>query len=124
MAMVVTLTLGETCQLSAHSSLKLLWIYPQQLDDAWHGFFGYQDPLTLGGIKRPPSIWLWQRTRIHYGFGDGSRWYSTNSSLVLKERDWNHVATTFDGSSYKLYVNGNEVHSYLGASNQTPFPCR
>ena len=35
-----------------------LWIYPQQLDDAWHGFFGYQDPLTLGGIKRPPSIWL------------------------------------------------------------------
>ena len=99
-----------------------LWIYPQQLDDAWHGFFGYQDPLTLGGSKRPPSIWLWQRTRIHYGFGDGSRWYSTNSSSVLKERDWNHVATTFDGSSYKLYVNGNEVHSYLGASNQTPIP--
>src|SRR5262249_46506463 len=52
------------------------------------------------------------RTALHYGFGDGKRWFATYTPTnVLTLGAWNHVAATYDGSFHRIYVNGELVHS-------------
>ena len=42
---------------------------------------------------------------------------------VLNEKGvWYHIATTFDGTNYRLYVNGEEVYNYLGCAGKEPYP--
>jgi hypothetical protein len=65
------------------------------------------------------SIWV-QEQKVLYGFGNGSNWYKAISDSVLTLNDWNHLAVTFDGTNYILYVNGEQVHNYTGAAGQIP----
>ncbi len=90
-------TLGDHFTLEA-------WIYPDAGDDALHGFLGSRQSST----KRPPSLWIVEKNKIHGGFGDGSNWNAfTTAEPVLATQTWNHVAMTFDGDWLRLYVNGN-----------------
>ncbi|KPA13039.1 hypothetical protein MHK_006758 [Candidatus Magnetomorum sp. HK-1] len=93
------------------------WIYPTYSDTSYHGFLGYQP----GAVnQRAPGLWC-KGKKIHYGFGNGSSWLCTLSGDVLTLNAWNHVAVTFDGTNYKLYINGQQVHNYTGASGKTPY---
>ncbi|MGL6282504.1 MAG: LamG domain-containing protein, partial [Microcoleaceae cyanobacterium] len=82
------------------------WIFASINDNRQRGILGYQtsanDPQTY------PSIWQ-QGNNIQVGFGDGQKFQSFTASNVLNQNTWNHVATTFDGQKYRLYVNGVEV---------------
>jgi hypothetical protein len=80
------------------------WIKPSIEDNAYHGFLGYHP--EEGNSQRPPSIWVYQKNGIHAGFGDGLNWDSFIIEEVLSPNTWNHIASTFDGKTYKLYVNG------------------
>jgi len=60
---------------------------------------------------------------IQYGFGSGDSYNVVIVEDVVSERGvWYHIATTFDGTNYKLYVNGELVHNYLGCDGKTPYP--
>ena len=86
-----------------------VWIFTNQK--------GYKDQLLIGDIfpdskNRPPTIWLSDYGKtIMYGFGTGSSYYSTTVDSVISTPGWYHVATTFDGTNYKLFLNGEEVWS-------------
>jgi glucose/arabinose dehydrogenase len=41
---------------------------------------------------------------------------------VLEVGQWNHVATTYDGTTYRLYVGGAEVATIGGFTGQAPLP--
>ena len=60
---------------------------------------------------------------IQYGFGSGDSYNVVTVEDVISEKGvWYHIATTFDGTNYKLYVNGELVHNYLGCAGKTPYP--
>jgi len=95
-----------------------VWISPSQK--------GKKDQLLIGDIfseskNRPPTIWLSDYGKtIMYGFGTGSSYYSTTVDSVISTPGWYHVATTFDGTNYKLFLNGEEVWSTTRNRNLIP----
>ena len=83
------------------------WILPQPKDERYHGVLG-SNPSKVE--NRPPGIWIKEFTVVHAGFGNGQHWMNVNSPKETLELDaWNHVASTYDGQIFRLYVNGNEV---------------
>jgi hypothetical protein len=85
-----------------------VWIKPEITDTAYHGVLGYG---LAGSASRSPSIYVYDKTKIHTGFGDGNDWDSLITGPVLTENAWNYVVTTFDGTTYKVYVDGRQVYS-------------
>ena len=43
---------------------------------------------------------------VHYSFTTNSGWKSFDAKTVVTDGDWHHVAGTYDGSDFKLYLNG------------------
>ena len=86
-----------------------LWIRPTVDDNDYHGILGYQG--SDGPNNRAPSLWVYDQTKIHAGFGDGTNWNSFITGDVLKLNEWNHVVSSFDGTNYKIYVDGREVYA-------------
>ncbi|BAY12056.1 LamG-like jellyroll fold domain-containing protein [Calothrix sp. NIES-2098] len=105
--------------LSAGIFTQSAWIYSNITDNAYHGILGYQP--VAGNNQRYPGIWVYNQTQIHAGFGDGSNWNAFTTGNVLKTNAWNHVATTFDGTTYKAYVNGQEVFSTNSFAGRKPY---
>ena len=94
-----------------------VWIKPTSTTTGYQGVLGFQN----GAVSnRYPGIWVYQQDRIHAGFGDGSNWNSFVTGSVLTTNTWNHVATTFDGTSYQAYVNGTLVFTTDDFSGQRP----
>jgi len=93
------------------------WIYPVYTGEGvkYHGFLGYE-PSSGGAGYRAPGLWVLENeatpllSGIHYGFGADGEWCSALVEAVITNNAWNHVATTFDGTNYRLYVNGKEVN--------------
>ncbi len=98
------------------------WIYPTS-------DVGTQALLTGNGSNgrdhaAPPSLWTYQGKAVRAGFGDGEKWYEFTTGHILTLNAWNHLAVTFNGDSYRVYVNGNERHRtsqvevYIGGAKQ------
>ncbi len=43
---------------------------------------------------------------IHYSFTTGGAWNSFDAQTVVTDGEWHHIAGTYDGSDFKLYING------------------
>ena len=97
--------LGEGVVVGANFTEEA-WIYSTITDDGYHGFLGQN------ASKRAPSLWICQRNRIHgdFGFDQGGR-LGILTSRVMFADTWNHIAATYDGVDYKVYVNGEECFS-------------
>ena len=80
------------------------WIYSTNTDNGYHGLLGQQ------ATKRAPSIWVYQQNRIHGDFNEAGR-LGLLTSRVMFADTWNHLAVTYDGEEYKVYVNGEECFS-------------
>jgi sugar lactone lactonase YvrE len=98
------------------------WIYSGSGNDGlFHGFLGYQ----VGGnsATRPPSMYIYNGTAIHGGFGDGTGfyYYITQPGQIL-QNTWNHIAQTFDGTTLRCYVNGVLASNatYISPAGKTP----
>jgi len=75
------------------------------------------------GPQEAPFIWKYDYNGIRYGFGSGdSRNYVDVDSVLNEKGVWYHIATTFDGTNYRLYINGEEVYNYLGCAGKEPYP--
>ncbi len=43
---------------------------------------------------------------VHYSFTTNAGWKSFDAKTVVTDGDWHHVAGTYDGSDFKLYLDG------------------
>ena len=92
------------------------WIYSTAQDTALHGFLGYQD----ASGNRAPSLSVFETNIIRFAYTDvaGTQLSASTARLSLILSNWNHVATTYDGTTLKIYVNGlvqlNEDVTFAG----------
>ncbi|OUL17518.1 LamG-like jellyroll fold domain-containing protein [Nostoc sp. 106C] len=115
----VSVPSNPSLNLNGGTFTQSLWIYSNITDNGYHGVLGYQPGGAVN--QRYPGIWVYNQTQIHAGFGDGSNWNAFSTGNVLKPNSWNHVATTFDGTTYKAYVNGQEVYSTNNFAGRKPY---
>jgi ABC-type amino acid transport substrate-binding protein len=106
----------EYIQVNPNDSLNLAntgeftlesWIFTNFTDNNTHGILGYNS----GNANSYPSISIINKTSVIIGFGDGSQWRSFTVEDAINPNSWNHLAVTFDGTDYKLYVNAVEIFS-------------
>ena len=57
---------------------------------------------------------------ISYGFGTGTKKIKFHASVKIPVKVWHHIATTFDGSNYILYMNGEVVDNNTVTAGDTP----
>ncbi len=95
------------------------WILPTINTDDKFNILGYQP--SANAAQRYPGIWVSKQTGIVAGFGDGTKWNEFTTENVLNRNQWNHVATSFDGNEYRLYVNGNLVYNTLEFAGKKPY---
>ncbi len=64
--------------------------------------------LFLGGITQL-QIWLERGGKIRFTTGDTSEWSPPAlSDVAINDGQWHYVATTYDGSELRVYVDGRE----------------
>jgi uncharacterized repeat protein (TIGR01451 family) len=105
--------------LSGGEFTEAAWIYPAATSFSYHGILGFHP--TGGSAERYPSLWVYDYDSIHAGFGDGTIWNSFIVDHVLTPKAWNHVAATFDGTDYAVYVNGDLEYSTDAFSDTKPY---
>ncbi|KAB2871702.1 MAG: DUF4981 domain-containing protein [Bacteroidales bacterium] len=110
--------LGENAPVVRDQFTIEAWILPQPSTDSWYGIIGDR---SRSGSSRSPRLYIYNYTSVEYGFSDGS-WYPTIAENVLLENRWNHIASTFDGTWYVLYVNGVEVDRTQHMQGKKPMP--
>lgn len=92
-----------------HSYIQQLWIYPTCEDASVYYLLG-----GAGSDEKnaPASVWVQNKTKLGFGFGDGKDFYSgTTFGEVLKLQVWNQVTVAFDGKKFRVFVNGGEVET-------------
>ena len=57
---------------------------------------------------------------ISYGFGTGTKKIKFHASVTIPVKVWHHIATTFDGTNYILYMNGEVVDNNTVTAGDTP----
>jgi signal transduction histidine kinase/DNA-binding response OmpR family regulator/ligand-binding sensor domain-containing protein/protocatechuate 3,4-dioxygenase beta subunit len=74
----------------------------------WEGIL---DGYAVGSdASRAPSLYVLHGTGLHGGFGDGNVWHDWNTPEgVLQTGAWQHIAATYDGTNYLVYVNAKQV---------------
>ena len=73
---------------------------------------GYTGAWGDHDLRRSPSLFVMPGAKLHGGFGTGREWRSWETpGSVLTPGKWEHVAATYDGSDYRVYVNGELVFS-------------
>ncbi|NOZ04951.1 MAG: hypothetical protein GXP41_01170, partial [Chloroflexi bacterium] len=77
-----------------------VWLNPQDSNE-WRGVLGSDFGDELGY----PSMALKGRD-LRFGFGNEAQWLEHTTTNAVTLNTWNHVVITFDGSTYRVFVNG------------------
>lgn len=96
------------------------WIYPEANDEEYHAILGGGSGSLNVGKNRAPSLYVFQKNRIHGGFGDGTAWHSVTTEPRLISDAWNHVAASFDGTWFRIFINGLPALETDQFSGKTP----
>ncbi|MCB0235136.1 MAG: hypothetical protein KDG58_13155, partial [Anaerolineae bacterium] len=68
------------------------------------------DPVTLAD-QIYPSLAITNTTQLQVIMGDGVNSYDYVTGNLLTPNAWNFVATSFDGTDYRFYINGVMMES-------------
>ena len=96
------------------------WIYSDQKGNSTQDIIGYAPTGPKANDISPSVRLIGYGTGIHYGFGDGSTFSSYMAKDVIATPGWHHIAVTFDGTNYILFLDGSQIHTYTGAAGKTP----
>ncbi|MFN8440562.1 MAG: LamG-like jellyroll fold domain-containing protein, partial [Caldilineaceae bacterium] len=91
--------------LASGNFTQLFWLYPIS-DTVTHVVVG-----GGSGAARYPTVEQIDGNRLRYSFGDGTQLLSGSTGALLTPNTWNFVAVTFDKTNYRIYLNGDLVHS-------------
>ena len=95
------------------------WIYPNGGENSsFNTIMGDQGSSS----RHAPTFYVYNETLIRARFSDGSATYPVTTGSVITPDSWNHVAATFDGTSFMVYVNGTAVLTDTTAAGKTPYP--
>jgi Domain of unknown function (DUF4347)/Concanavalin A-like lectin/glucanases superfamily/Putative Ig domain/Bacterial pre-peptidase C-terminal domain/6-bladed beta-propeller/RTX calcium-binding nonapeptide repeat (4 copies)/FG-GAP-like repeat/Calx-beta domain len=123
----IALNGSQTVSIPAKTNLNLAttgqftleaWIFPNFTDNNQRDIISYQGGTNTGY----PSISVVNQTSLRIGFGDGTNWNTITVEKVLNSQGWNHVASSFDGTDYKVYVNAVEIFSTSNFAGKKPAP--
>ncbi len=99
------------------------WIKPNSgsFNSAYHAVVGYQQ---VGGATsdRNPGMWINNGT-VHYDMYQPSTntRYTGNSTILVTQDKWNHLAMVKSGTNLKLYINGKlDVNTTVSATVKVP----
>ena len=80
------------------------WVRPTQIDSAWRDIiFKGNDNYYLMASRPTPTA--------SGGIIAGGSYAESFGTSALSTNGWVHLATTYDGSALRLYVNGSQVSS-------------
>lgn len=102
---------------SAFNSLSAItleaWIYPTNFQDAAHKNTIIAKDFWGAGNNEGFAFRYGSANRtLSFVMSNGSTgWNEVTATSVLNLNTWQHVAATYNGSSMKIYVNGNQVGS-------------
>jgi hypothetical protein len=102
------ISLSPGVSLGNHFSQEI-WINPSPSESTEPQSLITGDDTLAKSRRNPnaaPSIWIERQTRLTAGFGNGTAWHEFTTKSVLSPNEWNHVAITFDGTAYRIYING------------------
>mgnify|MGYP003384325531 CR=1 FL=1 len=94
-----------------------LWYYPTDAAAHYRSLLG--TVVSSGNANDSSPVIIEHQKGILFGFGDGAAWNKLVPN-VLTINKWNHIATTFDGTNYKLFVNGIEKFDTTDLSGKSP----
>ena len=111
--------LSDKAVVLGNSFTQEVWIKPLQKGNRIQEIIGFT-PSDKNHLS--PFIWTTNYGKvIKYGFGTGSEFIAASfTDSVTESPEWFHVAVTFDGTNYKLFINGNEVNNNTDAAGYTP----
>ncbi len=102
---------GRSLDLSDGQFTQMAWVYPQGDGFVFSG---------QGALATYPFWHVTNGTDLFVGFTSDLLSLGYNANGILTADQWNFVATTFDGTTYRIYVNGVVVASTGDFANQTP----
>jgi hypothetical protein len=106
-------TVPSSTSLSFSSSAPMTtdgWVYRSSSNPAMH-LWGKRSGCQTGGIGY--QMVIDETTGCGMGFGGDGGGVCTPTQIPLNT--WTHVAASFDGTTFRLYVNGNLVATAAGA---------
>jgi len=85
------------------------------------GFHGGGRIIGSVSGKAPEILFLDHGKQIRYGFGgEKGDFAAVVKPDSVNLENWHHIATTFDGTNYKLYLEGVELNNSTDFSGKTP----
>lgn len=95
-----------------------LWFYPTTDDLPIQGLLGAGE-----GYNQYPSLYYEENgIRFRFGHQGGSAWVQSVNSI--QPNAWNHVAVSFDGTTFLLFINGEEKYRSDDWAGNIPRPAR
>lgn len=120
------LRMGDGVPLNDTDFTIEFWIKPGTdfPDDSWFNICGVEG--NAHTRNRPPSMWLFQYDRIHYGYGDGTNWVSGDTQKAVRIGQWNHIAMTFNKTTrtMTMYANGELLEQLTGGGDVVATPLK
>lgn len=93
------------------------WVFPQSVKGDWQPLIVKEN--SGGGARNYGLFIIPNSTGLHYSFQDSdcATWRSYNSNYGMTLNQWNHLAMSYDGTSFKLYLNGSLDSTQSVSSN-------
>ncbi len=116
-----SLTVGPaySLQLDRGAFTETAWVYVDPAGGAGHII----SALDQNPERRYPSLSFTADFKLSAGFGDGYDFRSlTTTQPALTPGEWNFVAATFDGTTYRLFANGHPVAQSEAYAGIQPYP--
>ncbi|HEY1015768.1 MAG TPA: LamG-like jellyroll fold domain-containing protein, partial [Herpetosiphonaceae bacterium] len=96
------------------------WVKPDFAGDGGYDILG---DAAADPAARAPRLSLFEQGKVRAGFGDGGEWLElTTVGPAVANGAWSHVAASYDGVNFNIYVNGELIITSDGYQGRVPAP--